>query len=69
MFYTAIRNNYSVSADVEALQIKDRENAYKVVYKGSRVFAVYPTPECETEYLRYASTHPMHLPNDCPCWS
>ncbi len=68
MFYAITRKNYKVDAKTEAEQIKERTGAYKVVYRGSRLFMVYESPEAEAMVAKFDTM--SRTPNNefCTCW-
>jgi len=66
MFKAVTRKDYTVTAAVEAENIRKAQGAYKVIYKGSRLFIVFDAPKDESDYyrcaLRYAKEH-----GQCAC--
>ena len=70
MFTSAIRTNYKIKAEQEAEEIKNRLNAYKVIYTGSRLFAVFATPQDEIGFLKAQANynHRHGSQQSCKCW-
>ena len=68
MFTFATRVNYKVNAEEEAKQIKERMNAYKVKYLGTRTFVVFKSVKGEALFNKIHAERGGFEPS-CKCWS
>jgi len=68
MFTFETRKNYKVNAEKEAQQIKERLNAYKVKYLGSRIFVVFESKQGEAMFNKIHAER-GGFNNSCQCWA
>ena len=68
MFTFATRVNYKVNAEEEAKQIKEKLNAYKVKYLGTRTFVVFESAEGEAIFNKIHAERGGFKPS-CSCWA
>ena len=68
MFTFEQRTNYSVSAEEEARQIKERLNAYKVKYLGTRTFVVFES-ELGEKMFNKIDRERRGFVAPCKCWA